>query len=74
VKDHAPLEDVGVLLGVFRGGLGMRQVEGRAQFGEKELVVLALGAAGIRPTAEKFLDICRHGVRAMIAFFARTER
>lgn len=54
--DDAALEDAGVVARVVAGGLGLWQVEQRAEFGEKELVVGALATAGFAPALDEGFD------------------
>ena len=57
VKDDAALEDVGVIAGVFVGRLGLVDFQQRAEVGDEELVIGALGAAGVAPAGEEGVDL-----------------
>ncbi|HEV7402340.1 MAG TPA: hypothetical protein VGO11_05415 [Chthoniobacteraceae bacterium] len=56
MKGDAALEDVGVggIVGVR--GIGLRDAEQRAEFGEEEGVVGALGGSGVLPAGDEVLD------------------
>jgi hypothetical protein len=53
VKNDFAFEDVGVVFKTLRGGLGLGQVEKGTEFGEKKLIVLALGTAGFGPALDE---------------------
>ena len=57
MKDDAALEDVGVVAGVFVGGLGWGDFQQGAEVGDEELVIGALGAAGRPPAGEEGVDL-----------------
>jgi hypothetical protein len=56
------VEDVEVFRGIGGGGIGARDFEDVAEFGEEHLVVRALGGAGILPAGDEGFDgVRRHG-------------
>lgn len=57
VEGHAPLEDVGVVPIVGRGGFRARRVEEIAEFGQKELAVGPLRRPGGFPAFYEGFDV-----------------
>ena len=52
-RDQALLVDDALLGGQRGGRVGPRQVQDRAQLGQEQLVVGALGAAGVAPAVDE---------------------
>ena len=55
------VDDVGVVLVVFDGGIGAVDTEEVAELGEEERVVGTLGRAGVLPTGDEGFDVVSHG-------------
>ena len=52
-KGDRALEDVGVIAVIRAGGVGARDAQKIAEFGKEELVISALGSAGVFPAADE---------------------
>ncbi len=62
VKDDAALENVGIVAGVFVGGLGFVDFQQLAEIGDEKLIVGALGAVGVAPAGQEGVDVHDDGI------------
>lgn len=71
MEDDTALEDVGIVAGVFVGGLGRVDFQQGAEVGDEELAIGALGAAGSPPAGKEGVDLHDYWI---VSFWSRSTQ